>query len=199
MSTPIQFPDKLPVLETQRLRLRAFASTDAKRVQLLAGDARVAATTALIPHPYLDGLAESWISSHKNAFREGAVMVWAIDWKAEARSAAGDLLVGCISFSFSQVNRRAELGYWIGVEYWNKGIGTEAAAACAKCAFSLPGFNKITSCHMAENPASGRIMQKIGMVQEGYFPQHLWKNGRLVDMVYYGLTRERFLALNAKG
>jgi hypothetical protein len=59
-----------PTLTTERLILRPFVPADAKAVQRLAGDRAIADTTERIPHPYEDGMAEAWIATHAQQFRE---------------------------------------------------------------------------------------------------------------------------------
>jgi len=67
-----------PTLETERLLLRPFEPSDAKDVQHLAGDRAIADTTLNIPHPYEDGMAEEWISTHQPKFEAGGLVNFAI-------------------------------------------------------------------------------------------------------------------------
>jgi len=173
--------DKIPTLQTLRLNLRPFDLSDAKEVQRLAGNAMVAATTATIPHPYPDGVAEEWISSHGKAFECGVAVDWAIEIQSSKQ------LIGCISFGVNKANCRAELGYWVGEDYWNHGYCTEAARAAINYAFITLKLNKVTSRHIAENPSSGKVMIKAGMTQEGILKKDFLKNGKFVDMVVYGI------------
>lgn len=176
---------KIPTLYSERLILRPFQLSDAKEVQRQAGNPKIAATTATIPHPYLDGMAEEWISKHQDGFAKGISVDWALELKAEKK------LIGCLSLGINKTHRRAEIGYWIGEEFWNKGYCSEAAIVAIDFAFESLNLNKITSRHMSENPSSGKVMQKAGMEKEGYLKDDFLKNGRFVDMVIYGLTRNQ--------
>ncbi len=176
----------LPILETDRLKLRPFRVEDAPMVMELAGDQSVAATTLNIPHPYEPGIAEGWILAHPERFRQGLGVVFAIE-----RQGTG-ALVGSISLAFNQPNRRAEMGYWIGRPYWNQGYCTEAAGTVLRYGFSRHNLNRIYARHMGRNPASGRVMQKIGMHYEGRLKQHIQKWGVFDDLLIYGTLRERF-------
>ena len=69
---------RVPVIETQRLILRAFTTADAHAVQQLAGDPAVAATTLLIPYPYPRGLANKWIATHAEQAHNGEAFIFAI-------------------------------------------------------------------------------------------------------------------------
>lgn len=178
---------KIPTLKTERLALRPFQVDDAQEVQRQAGNPKVAATTATIPHPYLDGVAEEWISKHGEWFNKGIGVDWAIELQATKK------LIGCVSLRINKANSRAELGYWIGEEHWGQGFCSEAAIAAIDYAFGSLKLNKITSRHMSENLGSGKVMLKAGMEREGYLKKDLLKNGKFVDIIVYGLLRENFV------
>nr|MCU0509361.1 GNAT family N-acetyltransferase [Anaerolineae bacterium] len=110
-----------PILRTARLVLRPFTLADAPDVQRLAGAPEVAATTAAIPHPYEDGMAEKWISSHPAGLEGETNVVYAM---TDEQTGA---LMGAIGLHVDMEHNRAELGYWLGHPYWRNGYTTEAA------------------------------------------------------------------------
>ncbi len=175
-----------PVLETARLRLRPYALTDAPDLQRLAGDQAIAATTLNIPHPYPDGAAEVWIGTHAAKWAAQEELIFAITLRA-----TGGLL-GSAGLMIQAAHGQAELGYWIGVPYWNQGYATEAVRAVLDCGFLTLELSRIHAHHMTHNPASGRVMEKAGMRREGFSPQALKKDGRLVDAVFYGALRHEW-------
>lgn len=176
-----------PVLYSPRLALRPFELGDAAVVQELAGDKAIAETTLNIPHPYADGMAESWIAGHEEQLREGHV-VFAI-----TRRASHDL-IGAIGLRIDAVSGKAELGYWIGVPYWNEGYATEAARRLVEYAFEHLSLNRVAARHFARNPASGRVMHKIGMVHEGTIRQGARKWDTFEDLELYAILRSDWLA-----
>ena len=100
--------------------------------------------------------------------------------------------VGSISLRLNIPNRRAELGYWIGVPYWNRGYATEAGKALVDYGFDELGLNRIEAHCMARNPASGRVLEKLRMKPEGILRQHMVKSSVPEDIVLYAvLTSER--------
>jgi RimJ/RimL family protein N-acetyltransferase len=153
---------------------------DAPRVQLLAGDKQIAATTALIPHPYPDGEAERWIATHASAFASGQSVTFAIERRER------HLLIGALGLEFHPKHNRAEVGYWIGREFWGQGYATEALKAVIAYGFSR-GLHRIWAEHFAHNPASGRVLQKAGMTHEGTLRHHMVKWGEPVDCEVYGI------------
>ena len=170
----------LPTLQTPRLALRPFRVTDAARVQLLAGDFRVAQMTIAIPHPYPDGAAEAWIATHENLWRDQGLGTWAI-------CPHGEALVGCVSLMTNRKHNRADFGYWIGVDYWNHGYCTEAAAAVMDFGFDAMKLARIGAVHLGGNLASGRVMQKLGMTCEGAQRHYILHRGEPRDVVNYGM------------
>jgi ribosomal-protein-alanine N-acetyltransferase len=176
-----------PIIKTERLILRAFTVEDAPEVQRLAGERDIAATTQFIPHPYEDGMAEEWISTHPDELESGEVVTLAIVSREE------NYLVGAISLSsISQEHSIAALGYWIGKPFWNQGYCTEAARAVLKYGFETIGLNRIYAQHFKHNPSSGIVMQKLGMKHEGCLRQHIKKWGEFIDLETYGILKADF-------
>lgn len=174
---------ELPTLRTERLLLRPFSALDAARVQALAGAREVYATTLTVPHPYENGIAERWIATHGAQFAAGKAVTLAITRRDDG------MVVGAMSLDVRAEHRRAELGYWIGVPYWNNGYCTEAAAAIVQYAFEVLDLHKITSRYLVGNGASERVMIKIGMRKEGELVDEILKDGVFRTAGVYGLVR----------
>lgn len=172
-----------PTLETERLILRPFRLDDAKRVQLLAGRREVASTTLNIPHPYKDGMAEHWISTHESVYQEGRGAPFAVTLKTDGE------LIGAVSLMNMSTSNHAELGFWIGVPYWNLGYCTEAGEAILRYGFMERELNRIHACYLSCNPASGRVLEKLGMTPEGTLRQHVLKWGVYEDLELKGILR----------
>jgi RimJ/RimL family protein N-acetyltransferase len=186
----------LPQIDTERLLLRPFRREDAPRVQLLAGDRDVAATTLNIPHPYEDGMADSWIRTHPESFAKRESATFAVTLKPGVDEPA---LIGAMGLTLAMPHTRGELGYWIGKPYWGQGFCTEAARAVLTFGFESLNLGRIFARYMDNNPASGRVMEKIGMQYEGCLRQHVNKWGQLVDIILYGILRPEYLAPHSAG
>lgn len=178
-----------PTLKTERLLLRPFALDDAADVQRMACDKAIAENTLAIPHPYPDGAAEEWIETHENAYETDVAFHYAIVLTET------DELIGAISLmGVSRNHHCAEMGYWIGRLHWNRGYCTEACQAVLDYGFNTLALNRIHAHHFGRNPASGRVMQKIGMTLEGCLRQHIQKWEHWEDMVVYGILRPEYHA-----
>jgi RimJ/RimL family protein N-acetyltransferase len=173
-----------PTIPTARLILRPFQPGDAEIVQKLAGEREVADTTLNIPHPYEDGIAEAWLATHKTGFEDGTLAVFAIVLRESGQ------LVGAIGLEIDRRFKLAELGYWIGKPFWNRGYATEAAIGIIRYGFTSLELNRIASRHFTRNPASGRVMQKAGMQHEGMARQSMIKWGKYEDLQLYAILRE---------
>jgi RimJ/RimL family protein N-acetyltransferase len=164
-------------------------------VQHLAGDRRVADTTLNVPHPYNDGMAEAWIDGHAFGAAAGRQFDFAITL-AGTRTPGREQdvtdtghLIGTVSLTMTgdRGNERAELGYWIGVPYWNKAFATEASHAVLRFGFERRKLHRILARHFTINPASGRVMQKLGMTPEGVLREHQRKGDAFLDVAVYGI------------
>lgn len=184
--------ENYPEIKTERLMLRGFQPSDAPEIQKLAGAFEVAEMTLNIPHPYLDGMAEDWMQGHQKVFDAGEGVVFAMnDFHAGK-------LVGAVGLTITKRFSRAELGYWVGKPFWGKGFATEASRAVLKYGFEELQLNKIYATHMTRNPASGLVMQKIGMEQEGILKQHALKWDQYLDLTAYGILSTTWQQQHAK-
>jgi RimJ/RimL family protein N-acetyltransferase len=172
---------KQPTLETRRIILRPFETSDAADVQRLAGHRAIADTTLEIPHPYQDGTAEQWISAHPAKFQAGEAVVFAVMLRESTR------LAGAVGLELAPRFDRAELGYWIAKEDWGKGYATEAGLAVLSYGFTTLGLHRIYATPFKRNPASGRVLEKLGMKHEGRVREHVKKWGVFEDLELYGI------------
>ncbi|MBI9082317.1 MAG: GNAT family N-acetyltransferase [Desulfobacterales bacterium] len=183
--------NSLPTLTTDRLRLRPFDFSDGPQLRRMAGDRRIADTTVNIPHPYDEGMAETWIATHRPEFEAGRQVNLAITL------GTGGILIGAVGLVIEPDAHRGDLGYWIGVPHWGRGYCTEAGRAVLRYAFSDLLLNRVTAYHFTRNPASGRVMEKLGMHHEGCLRRHLLKWEQYEDLELYGiLAREWRAALD---
>ena len=177
-----------PVLYSNRLILRHFRPEEAMVVRNLAGDYEIAHGCLTVPHPYGIGMAETWIACHEEWYSLGIQLVFAITRKEDG------WLIGAIGLMLDQDHNRAEIGYWIGVPFWGCGYATEAAETAVTFAFEEMVMNRVTSTIFMRNTASGRVLEKIGMHQEGILRKHLLKEGIYEDVFVYGMLREEWRA-----
>jgi RimJ/RimL family protein N-acetyltransferase len=145
-----------PEIKTDRLVLRRPAPADTAAIISIAGDWQVASRLARVPYPYGEDDARF--------FLEQLVpyqWVWAIT------VAGANDLVGVVGLSPDVADDSAELGYWLSPMLWGQGIATEAAHAVVAHGFDALGLQLLTSAYFADNPASGRVLEKLGFVVTG--------------------------------
>jgi [ribosomal protein S5]-alanine N-acetyltransferase len=174
----------MPTLHTDRLILRPFILDDAPAVKTLAGEREIADTTSHIPHPYQVEDAVNWIMSHLDSYEKGREVAFAITLRESGE------LVGAIGLAIDRHNQLAEMGYWVGVPYWNNGYCTEAARAVISYAFESLSLNRVEARCMTRNPASGRVLEKIGMQHEGRLRRQIQRWGVFEDTDIYAILRQ---------
>ena len=176
----------LPTITMNRINLRPFTMDDSSEVQTLAGDEYVAKTTLYIPHPYEDGEAEKWIKTHEEECWKGRALTLAVEDK-ESRK-----LMGAITLGMNKAYDHGEIAYWVGKPYMNKGYCTEAAKGLIQYGFEELNLHRIYARYMDNNPASGKVMEKLGMKYEGVLREHVKKWGKYYDLYHYGILRHEF-------
>jgi ribosomal-protein-alanine N-acetyltransferase len=181
-----------PTLTTERLTLRPFIADDAFDIERLAGKREIADTTLTIPHPYPHGAAAAWILTHTPAWEAGTTATFAIVETESGR------LVGVGSLMLNREHRRGELGYWIALDKWNQGYATESNQCLIDFGFEVLGLHRIEARHFLRNPASGQVMQKLGMQAEGVERDWALKGDRFESLAVYSILEEEWRANRAK-
>jgi RimJ/RimL family protein N-acetyltransferase len=148
---------RAPVLETERLVLRAPRSEDAKALTTLANDRRIAENTLRLPHPYALADAHGFIAFASGAADEAVFLI-------TARSSGA--ILGCCGVAGLD-GEAPEIGYWLGVAHWGKGHATEAARALIDHAFGDLGCEVLAGGARVSNPASRRVLEKCGFQWTG--------------------------------
>ncbi len=178
-----------PILTTQRLTLEQPRITDIPNLIKYAGDGKVAATTQNMPHPYQAEDAVFWLNMANTGFLSQSKYIFGIRLKAT------DELIGGMGLHLTPEFNRAELGYWVGVPFWNKGYATEAAGAILKFGFEQLKLNKIYAVHLIGNGSSGKVMTKNGMIKEGELKEHYKKGDEYRSVYQYRLTKGEYESL----
>ena len=136
---------------TQRLLLRPIWPEDWEAVLAGVGEEAIARNLARVPWPYTEADARWWTSQPQDPCLPTFAVV-------ESRSGR---LVGSIGVARRSDGVEVELGYWFARPYWGRGFATEAGRGVIEVARAL-GIRKIAAGHFADNPASGRVLRKLG-------------------------------------
>ncbi|OXS74988.1 GNAT family N-acetyltransferase [Lysinibacillus sp. KCTC 33748] len=172
------------LITTERLVLRLFETTDAETVAKLCNNYNIYKSTMYLPYPYSLDDALSWMEHHYDNFTQDISYEFAVTDKETGE------LYGAIALSNNKRLKQGEIAYWIGEEYWGKGYATEAAQSIVQFAFEEKRLHKVFARYFSTNPASGTVMDKIGMKQEGILKDHIIKDGKYEDLVFYGIINE---------
>lgn len=168
-----------PTLETARLKLRPYQESDIVELLPLIGMREVAATTLRIAHPYTEKDARGFL-----ALTQDADKIW-----LAVTLRAGGHQIGGVGLRLDEQHQHAELGYWLGVAHWGKGYATEAGRELMRWGFEELALHRIFASHFKHNPASGKVLRKLGMQHEGCQREHLRKWDQFVDSELYGILR----------
>jgi len=153
------------------ITLRAFNASDAELLIHYLNEPKVSQyITAAIAQPYTQEDALWWVNTG-SCFE----YIKAIEYNG--------IFVGCISATLGEFeyNRSAELGYWLGYDYWNKGIATQAVTLFSQVLFQQTKVTKLFVSVVSQNIASIRVLAKNGFTQEGLLKQASYKNGVYFD------------------
>ena len=136
---------------TDRLLLRPIWPEDASALYDAVADEAIVRNLAKAPWPYTPCDAAQFAALDHDAMHPNFMLM--------LRTDGAPVLIG--SCGLADNDGEAELGYWLARPYWGQGFATEAARAVIGVARAL-GHRKLVSGHFTDNPASGRVLRKIG-------------------------------------
>lgn len=173
------------ILETARLLLRPPEDGDVAMLVPLIGSFAVAKNLSAVPHPYSEADGLAWVTAMRGAHAKGTDYVFALIRKDDVRF---------IGICAVHPWRDFELGYWLGEPYWSKGYATEAGSRVAHFAFEELGATRLLAGYMHDNPASGRVLTKLGFLCMHDEIRPCVARASEVLQHRMALTRERFLS-----
>ena len=174
--TPTLREARACVLETERLTLRRPTLADVKAIAHLANDRRIAENTRRLPHPYLQEHAVEFV----RATADGGDTVFLIE--------SNYTPIGMVGIDWRK-DDAPELGYWLGVEHWGQGFGTEAARAAIDFFFEEFDAEHLISGARVANPASRNILEKCGFQWSGVELHRFEALGSSTPVDRFRLTR----------
>ena len=177
-------------LENETVLMRPLEARDSSAIQDLAAAPEIAANT-FVPHPYPPEAASEFVQKGQESWRSGEAYVFGIIDKSSQRFA------GCMGIHPAPEHNRAEVGYWIGLPFWGRGLATAALRLLLQFGFETLKLNRVEAGHFDYNPASGRVMEKAGMRREGLRSQYVLHREQYKDLVWYAIVREDYEALPA--
>lgn len=173
----------MDIIQTKRLLLRPFELSDASALKEIMSDFPTIAETA-IPYPYIEGYAEKWIEEQLKLMQEGVGMTFGITIDA--------ILIGSVRLEIEPKHQRAKLDYFLAKDKWGQGYATESCFAVLGYAFNHLNIIRIFAGHIKHNEASGRVLKKIGMKQEGILRHHVVHSGIPYDVICYSILKEEY-------
>lgn len=167
------------------ISIRCIDKDDISLVTRLADNIAIAQMTANLPYPYTDEHAKIWLDYVLGNENEH---VFAVLGDGE--------FMGVVGLVHEPEHERAELGYWLGEEYWNKHVMTDAVNMAVAYAFTMLNVQKIYSRCFAPNKASMRVLENNGFKLEGCQRAHHIRMGTVQDVLCYGLLRSEYETIN---
>ena len=168
-------------LKLARCTIRNWRPDDAESLAKHANNRRVSLTLRdRFPHPYTVEDARSFLEHATNEKESEKRFCIDIDGAA----------VGGIGMILGQDVYRltAEFGYWLGEEFWGRGIMSEVVPAFANYCFQEFSLTRMFASAYANNPASARVLEKAGFVFEGRLRKNVIKDGQILDSLLYAKT-----------
>lgn len=162
-------------------KLRPWKEDDLQSLVANADNREIARfMTDAFPHPYTEEKGSAFIAY---AMKGDPVNIFAIEVDGKAVGGIG------IHPQADIMRKNAELGYWLGQDYWGKGIVTRAVAEMIAYAFRNFDITRIYARPFGTNEASQRVLEKSGFRLEARIEKSIFKNGEHIDELIYAYRR----------
>ena len=169
-----------PTYESERLVLRAMELRDASDMFEYTSDPEVT--------KFITVDTQTDIEETKNGiamyFLSAPIGKYALELKSTGK------MIGAIDLRIDKESRSAEIGYVLNRAYQGQGYMTEAGKTILKIAFEILDLNLVFSRHNIDNPASGKVMQRLGMTHEGVLKGRELFKGDIIDTAYYSIEKK---------
>jgi len=168
------------IIKGKNFNLRPFKRTDYKVLAKKINHRDIYRYTLNIPYPYKESDAKKFLNKILSAYRKknNIALHYAIE--------VNDEISGCVSLMKIEKGHKAEIGYWLSKEHWNKGIMSAAVKKIVAIGFKELKLKKIYAYVFVENKGSYKVLIKNGFKKEGLLIQHVKKDGKLRDEYILG-------------
>lgn len=175
----------MKIVVNNEIHLSEFRPTDKPALIEHLNDRDIYDRTLRIPFPYTENNADEWLAVYAKATeQQGQPVHFAI------RTGDDALIGGCGLNDFETgKSHRAEVGYWLAKPFWGQSIMTAVVQCLCQHAFDDFRLAKITAHVFTHNPASARVLEKCGFLQEGLLRKHFLKDDKLIDARLFALLR----------
>ena len=176
----------LPILETERLRLRKLSMRDASDIFEYASDPEVAQHVTWEHHR---NIADSmhFLRITTQQYEKGMPSSWGIVHKELGK------LIGTIGYHILlPLHGYGEVGYALSKDFWNKGYISEAFTEVIKFGFQHMHLNRVEAACLLSNTASERVMIKCGLKYEGILRKRLFAKGEYHDLKLYSILKSEW-------
>jgi RimJ/RimL family protein N-acetyltransferase len=138
--------------------IRPVELTDGPLIEQYASDSRISESSH-VPHPYPRGGGLAFAAKAVGGWKNGSEQVFAVTVDGE--------LAGLVSLmAINRLRGSAQVGYWIAVPYWGRGVATRALALAVRFAFHDRRLVELGAVCLAKNPASARVLEKNGFIEQ---------------------------------
>jgi len=183
---PFLLSSKKIEIKGKRVFLRALKLSDTARLCFLLNDKEIFENTSFQP-PVTFEKEKKFILDSQKKLKKGEEIVWGIDLKKEKT------LVGCISLKkIDWIDRKAEVGYWLGKDWRGRGLMTEALGLVLNFSFEKLKLHRIFAFVFSDNIASQRVLEKMGFKKEGELREHKYRFGKWKDAIVFGILEKEF-------